>query len=55
LVKQGEGGLNVDSVAMCDVMTNIEKRYLERGLYGEISSETFARIQKAIQIAIGIY
>ena len=22
LVKQGEGGLNVDSVAMCDVLTN---------------------------------
>ncbi|NJR47271.1 MAG: type II toxin-antitoxin system PemK/MazF family toxin [Hyellaceae cyanobacterium CSU_1_1] len=52
LVKQGEGGLNVDSVAMCDVMTNIEKRYLERGPYGEINSESFARIQRAIQIAI---
>lgn len=55
LVKQGEGGLNVDSVAMCDVMTNIEKKYLERGPYGEITSESFARIQRAIQIAIGIY
>ncbi len=54
-VKQGEGGLNVDSVAMCDVMTNIEKRYLERGPYGEITPESFARIQRAIQIAIGIY
>jgi mRNA interferase MazF len=55
LVKQGEGGLNVDSVAMCDVMTNIEKKYLERGPYGEITFESFARIQGAIQIAIGIY
>jgi mRNA interferase MazF len=55
LISQGEGGLNVDSVAMCDVMTNIEKCYLERGAYGEITSESFARIQRAIQIAIGIY
>ena len=55
LIKQGEGGLNANSVAMCDVMTNIEKRYLEHGPYGKISPESFARIQRGIQIAIGIY
>ena len=55
LMRKGEGGLNLDSVAMCDVMTNIEKRYLERGPYGQISPESFVRIQRAIQIAIGIY
>ena len=54
-MRKGEGGLNLDSVAMCDVMTNIEKKYLERGAYGEITPESFARIQRAIQIAIGIY
>jgi mRNA interferase MazF len=43
LLDRSEGGLNVDSVAMCDVMTNVEKRYLERGPYGEINSESFAR------------
>jgi mRNA interferase MazF len=55
LLDRGEGGLNVDSVAMCDVMTNVEKRYLERSPYGEINYESFARIQRAIQMAIGIY
>lgn len=55
LLARGEGGLKVESVAMCDVMTNIEKKYLERGPYGEITPESFARIQRAISIAIGIY
>ncbi|WP_036481674.1 type II toxin-antitoxin system PemK/MazF family toxin [Myxosarcina sp. GI1] len=54
-IDRGEGGLNVDSVAMCDVMTTIEKRYLESDPYGEITLESFARIQRAIQIAIGIF
>ena len=55
LMRKGEGGLNADSVAMCDVMTNVEKKYLESKSFGEITSASFARIQKAIQIAIGIY
>lgn len=55
LINQGEGGLNVNSVAMCDVLTSVEKRYLEHGTYGEITPESFARIQRGIQIAIGIY
>jgi mRNA interferase MazF len=55
LIKKSEGGLNVDSVAMCDVMTNIDKRYLYSKSFGEITPESFAYIQRAIQIAIGIY
>ena len=55
LMRKGEGGLNLDSVAMCDVMTNVEKRYLESKSFGEITPESFTRIQRAIQIAIGIY
>lgn len=55
VVAAGEGGLEVDSVAMCDVMTNVEKRYLERGPYGAITPESLARIQQAIQVAIGIF
>ena len=54
LIKQ-EGGLNLDSVAMCDVLTCIKKQYLEPKPYGEISLETFERIVQGIQIAIGIY
>jgi len=55
LIERGEGGLQNRSVAMCDVLTNIETRYLERGPYGEITPSSFTRIQRAIQIAIGIY
>ncbi|MEM8675991.1 MAG: type II toxin-antitoxin system PemK/MazF family toxin [Cyanobacteria bacterium P01_G01_bin.67] len=55
LIKQAEGGLNVGSVAMCDVLTCIKKQYLEPEPYGEISEESFARILQAIQIAMGIY
>lgn len=40
---------------MCDVLTNIEKRYLESKSCGEITSESFARTQRAIPIAIGIF
>lgn len=55
LVNKGEGGLRADSVAMCDVLTNIEKHYLESDPYGEITRQSFMRIQQAIQIAIGIF
>ena len=55
LIKQGEGGLNADSVAMCDVLTCIKKQYLELKPYGEISLESSERILQSIQIAIGIY
>lgn len=55
LIPAGDGGLDVDSVAMCEVITNVEKRYLERGPYGEISLESLERIQQGIQVAIGIY
>ena len=55
LIPAGDGGLDVDSVAMCEVITNVEKRYLERGPYGEISLASLERIQQGIQVAIGIY
>lgn len=55
LIKKREGGLNLDSVAMCDVLTCIKKQYLEPEPYGEISRETFEHILQAIQIGIGIY
>lgn len=55
LIPSGEGGLELDSIAMCDVITNIDKRYLERGPYGQISPESLERIQQGIQVAIGIF
>lgn len=55
LIPAGEGGLELDSAAMCDVITNIEKRYLERGPYGQISPEYLERIQRGIQVALGVF
>lgn len=31
------------------------KTYLEQGPYGEISAVSLARIQRAVQVSIGIY
>ena len=55
LISAGEGGLELDSVAMCDAITNIEKRCLERSPYAQISLEYLERIQRGIQVAIGIF
>ena len=55
VIPKGEGGLEIDSVAMCDLLTTIQKRYLERGSYGEITQASLTRIQRAIDIAIGIF
>lgn len=49
------GGLERDSVAMCDLITTIEKRYLEQDPYGRISTDFLALVQEGIQIAIGVF
>ena len=54
-VPVGEGGLELDSVALCDLITNVERRYLERGPYGRISDRSLQRIQTGILVAIGLY
>ena len=56
LVLEGEGGLDCDSVAMCDRITVVKKTLLERGPYGGvISHKTLSQIQAGIAIAIGVY
>jgi mRNA interferase MazF len=40
---------------MGDLITTVEKRYLDRGPYGSVRPESLQRIQQAIQIAIGLY
>lgn len=55
LIPTGEGGLERDSVAMGDLITTIEKRYLDRGPYGSVRPESLRQIQQGIQIAIGLY
>ena len=54
LVKAGEGGLLIDSLALCDNISAIRKSYLEQGAYGVISSKSLQRIQQGIQIAIAL-
>ncbi|KAB8317020.1 type II toxin-antitoxin system PemK/MazF family toxin [Tolypothrix campylonemoides VB511288] len=55
LILAGEGGLEVDSLAICDNISPVQKSYLERGSYGQMSTESLERIQRGIQIAIGIF
>ncbi len=55
LLKAGEGGLLVDSLALCDNISVIGKLYLEQGPYGAISPESLKRIKQGIQIAIAIF
>lgn len=46
LIPVGGGGLELNSIVMCEVITNVEKRYLERGPYGEIRPESLERINE---------
>lgn len=55
LIAKGEGGLEAESVAMCDLITTIAKRYLEQNPYGTITQDSLTEIQTAIQIAIGLF
>jgi mRNA interferase MazF len=55
LIPQGEGGLNKDSIALCDNISAIRKIHLERGPYGSISAVSLEKIQRAIQVAVGIF
>lgn len=53
LLPAGEGGLERASAALCDLITTIEKRYLERGPYGQIEPASLQQVQQGVQIAIG--
>ncbi len=55
LIPSGEGGLEADSLAICDNILAVQKSYLERGPYGQISAESQERIQQGILIAIGVF
>ncbi|MEI2580951.1 type II toxin-antitoxin system PemK/MazF family toxin [Scytonema sp. PRP1] len=55
LIVAGEGGLEIDSLAICDNISAVQKSYLERGPYGQMSTESLERIQRGIQIAVGIF
>ncbi|MEG4233837.1 type II toxin-antitoxin system PemK/MazF family toxin [Microcoleus sp. Pol11C3] len=55
LIPAGEGGLQADSLAVCENVSALRHTFLEQGPYGQISAVSLARIQRAIQVSIGIY
>ncbi|MEG5060798.1 type II toxin-antitoxin system PemK/MazF family toxin [Microcoleus sp. A2-C5] len=55
LIAAGVGGLESDSLAVCEQILAVQKTYLEQGPYGEISADFLGRIQRGVQVAIGIY
>ena len=55
LIPAGVGGLQSDSLAVCEQILAVQKTYLEQGPYGAISADFLARIQRGVQVAIGIY
>ena len=55
LIPAGEGGLQADSLAVCENVSALRQTFLEQGPYGQISADVLARIQRAIQVSIGIY
>ncbi|ERN41732.1 PemK-like protein [Rubidibacter lacunae KORDI 51-2] len=55
-IPKGEGGLDVDSVAMCDRITTLEKTLFDRGPYGgTIGADYLSQIQDAVLVALGRY
>ena len=55
LIPEGKGGLQADSLAVCENVSALRQTFLEQGPYGNISADVLARIQRAIQVSIGIY
>lgn len=55
VVNVPEGGLERPSVALCDLITTVEKHYLDQQPYGMIQPQTFQHVQQGILMAIGIY
>jgi mRNA interferase MazF len=55
LIPAGVGGLESNSLAVCEQILAVQKTYLEQGPYGEISADFLRRIQRGVQVAIGIY
>jgi mRNA interferase MazF len=55
LIPAGEGGLQADSLAVCENVSALRQTFLEQGPYGQINAVSLARIQRAIQVLIGIY
>lgn len=52
LIKQGEGGLSQDSVALCFQIRVLDKARLIRRL-GQLSAETVAQLEEVVLLTLG--
>lgn len=52
-IPAGEGGLTMDSVALCEQVRAIACSRLIR-LWGEVETETMAAVRRALMIAMGL-
>jgi mRNA interferase MazF len=53
LVRKGEGGTTKDSYVPCDQIRTVDQRRF-RNVYGTLSAETMAAIDKALRISLGL-
>lgn len=53
-LKSGEGGMDVDSIALCDQLAAVPQSSLIKGPFGTVSSSCLEQIQFAIAAAIGL-
>lgn len=54
LIQPGEGGLQTESMAVCENIVVVQKSYLDQGPYGAVSAKTLGKVCRGVQIAIGI-
>jgi len=52
----GEGGLRQTSMARCEQITTLPKKYLLRGPFaGTVSPEKLKEVEQAILVAVGVF
>jgi mRNA interferase MazF len=53
LVKKGDGGTTKDRYVLCDQIRTVDQRRF-RNVYGTLSPESMAKVDKALQISLGL-
>ena len=53
LLKRGDGGTTKDSYALCDQIRTVDQRRFS-GVYGTVSPQTMAALNRALQISLGL-
>jgi mRNA interferase MazF len=53
LVRKGDGGTTKDSYVLCDQIRTVDQRRF-RNVYGTLSPESMTKVDKALQISLGL-